>query len=220
MRSSIMSLLRSMESDQDKEQNLKTTLYILRHGPTSWNVEGRIQGNVDIDILPDRIDGYLQKVGAESLPCPDAFVVSGLKRTEQTARAILAYRQWNEGIPVYKDERLNERRWGIFEGVSDREARQRARLDPELRKEFPKIQTEEDVDTAWETYFKAPGGESIPEVAARVLPVLQEITDRFTGKKIIVVLHAGVLISLGLDLNGISECHPSVTDQNGFVLKG
>lgn len=176
-----------------------TTLWTMRHGPTTWNVEKRIQGNVETDIRLDKINEYFEKIGASKLPQPDVIIVTGLSRTEQTAKALIKYRNWID-IPIQKDSRLNERKWGIFEGMLIEEARIRFVSDPEIRKEFPDV-------TNWdEPHFKVSGGESIADVGQRVKPAFLNIAKQFKGKTILTILHAGVLVSLGLEFTKITKC--------------
>lgn len=176
-----------------------TTLWTMRHGPTIWNVEKRIQGNVETDIRPDKIESYFEQIAAKTLPRPDIIIVTGLSRTEQTAKALIKYRNW-ANIPIHKDPRLNERKWGIFEGVLIEEARKRFETDPDIREDFPDV-------TDWdEPDFKVSGGESIAEVGQRVKPAFTDIAKQFEGKNILTILHAGVLVSLGLEFTKITEC--------------
>lgn len=176
-----------------------TTLWTMRHGPTTWNVEKRIQGNVETEIRLDKIEAYFEQIAATNLPQPDIIIVTGLSRTEQTAKALMKYRDWID-IPIHKDPRLNERKWGIFEGVLIDEARKRFETDPEIRKEFPDV-------TDWdEPDFKVSGGESIAEVGQRIKPAFADIAKQFNGKNILTILHAGVLVALGLEFTKITEC--------------
>jgi broad specificity phosphatase PhoE len=186
---------KSTKNTQDK-----TTPHVwaMRHGPTTWNVEKRIQGNVETDIRPDKIEEYLTSINAASIPQPDIIFISELKRTEQTAKALQQYNHWQD-IPLYKDKRLNERKWGIFEGMLIAEAREKFENDPSIRKQFPNVKDWDEPD------FKVEGGESIAEVGARAIPAVREVFATYKDKKILFILHAGVLVSLGLDFTKISR---------------
>ncbi len=192
--------------------NNQTTIWAMRHGPTTWNVEKRIQGNVDTDIIPEKLNAYFQQLGVEILPQPDVIVLSEMKRATQTANALQAYRHWPE-IPLHKDVRLNERGWGILEGIPTSEARQRMLQEPDLRIGFPIPKNLQDVAKLWDTDgYKVKGGESIDEVAQRVKTAFSEIEKRYIGKKILFISHAGVLISLGLDHHMITQF--TITENN------
>ena len=86
--------------------------FLIRHLPTSWNSEGRLQGRVDIPILPpdiktiEDIRSTKKKLTGEVF---DAILTSGLIRTKQTAELY--------GYHNYKVEPLvNELDFGPFEG--------------------------------------------------------------------------------------------------------
>lgn len=177
---------------------------VIRHGRTSWNVEGRNQGNVDTDILPDLIEGYLEDLGARQLDQPDYLLVSKLRRSSQTAQALQTFNGWR-GIPVITDERLNERRWGVAEGEKYDVAYAKALDDPLAHELFPEMQSIADVKRLWDTKdFKITGGESLVEVKRRVMPALIEVSSEHPGAKIFMISHAGVLLSLGLNPHKIS----------------
>jgi broad specificity phosphatase PhoE len=182
-----------------EEEPQRVIIRAFRHGPTPWNTEGRIQGNIQNNIIPGRIEEYLTKIGATELERPDAFVVSKLARTRQTAEALIQLKGWMN-MPILEDALLNEKRWGIFEGLTDAEARPRVIHEPELRQGFSDIHTLDDVARIWEhPDFKVPGGESSGEVRIRMEAGLSKIAHDWAGKNLIMISHAGALISLGLD---------------------
>lgn len=181
----------------------------MRHSPTTWNLNKRIQGNVETDIVEEAIEPYFEKINAEKIPRPDAIIVSALKRTTQTANALIQYRKWPM-IPIHQDVRFNERQWGIFEGVPIAEAWERFQNDPQIRSAFPDAKDWDEKD------FKVEGGESIEEVAERVKPALIDVSKKYEGMKILFVLHAGVLVSLGLDYHKI---HFGMLTANGNLIK-
>ncbi|MBA3723714.1 MAG: histidine phosphatase family protein [Candidatus Levybacteria bacterium] len=182
-----------------------TTVYAMRHGPTTWNLQKRIQGNVETDIVIDEIDSYFDRIHAEALPEPDLVVISDLKRTEQTAKALYRYRNWRN-LVLQKRKKLNERRWGILEGAKIEDAKQQLFDNAAIRLEYPAIQTVEDVGKVWDSdNFVVDGGESIRDVRQRVKVVVNEIVKEYNGKTILFIVHAGVLVSLGLDYQKISR---------------
>ena len=84
-------------------------LYIIRHGETVWNTEGRLQGKEDIELNENGI--RLAKVTAEAMrDIPfDLAITSPLKRARQTAELIVGDRK----IPVIEDERIEEITFGV-----------------------------------------------------------------------------------------------------------
>ena len=151
----------------------RTALLLIRHGPTAWNAEGRIQG---------RSDQPLSSKGAAAvrrwrLP-PEAegadWYVSPLARARQTA-TILGCR--NARI----EPRLAETDWGAWEG--ERLSRLRVRLGDEMR-----------ANEARGLDFRPPGGESPREVQSRLIPFLHHLSER--GRSTVAVTHKGVIRAL------------------------
>jgi len=91
-----------------------TRLIIWRHGRTAWNAEGRIQGQSDVDL--DDTGRQQALVAAEVLAAlrPDAIVASDLARAAQTAAALAGI----VDLPVHHDQRLRERHFGDWQGMS------------------------------------------------------------------------------------------------------
>lgn len=94
-------------------------LYILRHGETVWNTEGRLQGMADIELNENGI--RLAQITGEKLKdvAFDLAISSPLKRAVQTARLVLAGRE----IPVQTDARIEEITFGEWEGLCCRKDR-------------------------------------------------------------------------------------------------
>jgi len=157
-----------------------TRIIAVRHGETAWNVDARIQGQLDIG-LNDTGRWQARRVG-EALVTEEITAVysSDLGRAHQTAQSISAVK----GIPVIADEGLRERSFGIFEGKTFDEIRE-AWPDHahNWRKRIPEWQPPD-------------GGESLLELRARVTRTMQELAARHPGEQIVVVAHGGVLDAL------------------------
>jgi glucosyl-3-phosphoglycerate phosphatase len=98
-----------------------TRLIVWRHGNTDWNATHRVQGQTDV---PLNELGHQQ--AAESAPLlarfrPDAIVASDLRRAADTAAALAAV----TGLPVTYDERLRERYFGQWQGLTMSEVAER-----------------------------------------------------------------------------------------------
>lgn len=142
-----------------------TSLALIRHMPTVWNRDGRLQGRRDTPLdrdaiprwrLPPEFTGY-------------RFLSSPLGRARETAARF--------GVEPLVDGRLTEMSWGEWEGHTLRE----------LRSTFADIDELE----AQGLDFRAPGGESPREVQARVAPLLAEIAA--AGLPTAAVTHKGVI---------------------------
>ena len=91
-----------------------TRLIVWRHGNTDWNAAGRFQGQADV---PLNDLGRQQAVDAAELLVrlrPDVLVTSDLTRSASTAAALAAL----TGLPVRTDERLRERHFGEWQGLT------------------------------------------------------------------------------------------------------
>ena len=89
-------------------------IYLVRHGETDWNNDGRFQGHVNI---PLNEKGKIQAQEAyEKLKAInfDLIYSSDLERAAETARIINAYRE----IPIRYDQRLRERDAGKYSGLT------------------------------------------------------------------------------------------------------
>ena len=157
-----------------------TRLYALRHGETEWNVETRIQGNLNI-CLNDKGHEQAARLGAalakrhQHEPIT-AIYSSDLWRAYDTALAISKA----IGIPVVTDEGLRERGFGFFEGMSYAEIEAK---HPELSARW----------RARDPHFSPEGGESLTQFRDRILTASQAITARHAGEQIAIVAHGGVL---------------------------
>ncbi len=91
-----------------------TRLIVWRHGNTDWNAGHRVQGQTDV---PLNDLGHQQAAEAAELLVkfrPDAIVASDLRRAADTAAALAAL----TGLSVTHDERLRERYFGAWQGLT------------------------------------------------------------------------------------------------------
>ena len=149
---------------------MATTIVLVRHGETDWNLERRFQGHAD---RPLNDTGHAQAAAlAESLSGEhlDAVYTSPLQRASQTA-AIVAARL---GLAARPLEALREIHVGDWEGLTVDDVKER----------YP-----EHVATDWRSGW--PGGETYDELSARVLPALVSLADDHPGERVLAVTHAG-----------------------------
>jgi probable phosphoglycerate mutase len=146
-----------------------TPLFLVRHGPTAWNEDGRIQGHADIELSPNG----RREVASWQVPPAWAtarWLVSPLRRAQQTA-ALLTDR------PVAIDSRLIEMNWGAWEGQ---------RL-ADLRTASPAAMA---ANEAQGLDFRPSGGESPREVAVRIQEMFAALAD---APPVVAVTHKGVM---------------------------
>ena len=106
----------------------RTQLIIVRHGETQWNIANIRQGHLDselTDIGIAQAKALAQRLLRERF---SALYSSDLSRAHDTARAVAGH----TGHRITVDPRLQERRFGIFEGLlaSDSAPRSRRRAGP------------------------------------------------------------------------------------------
>ena len=149
-----------------------TTIVLIRHGETDWNIVGRYQGQADPPLNANGIKQaqILSKELQQS--SIDLIYTSPLIRTKKTAEIIS--NQLN--IQLIDEARLME----IHQG--DWQTRLRSEIEdlyPELFAAWEK--------TPWEV--SPPGGENLQQVQFRVNNAVDDIVKREPGKKIGLVTH-------------------------------
>lgn len=156
-----------------------TRLVAIRHGETDWNVDTRIQGQIDIGLNANgrwQAQRLGQAMADERI---DAVYSSDLGRALETAHALAR----EAGVPVQPQTALRERAFGIFEGLTFAEIEQR----------FP------DEARRWrqrDAGFGPQGGETLSEFYARAVAAVADLAARHRGQHIAVVTHGGVLDAL------------------------
>ncbi|MCZ4281149.1 histidine phosphatase family protein [Kiloniella laminariae] len=148
-------------------------ILVLRHGPTHWNSEKRLQGRSDIVLSPTGRD----LVSSWRLPADwltANWLVSPLKRAQETAELLGQQK-------IITDPLLIEMSWGDWEGK---------RL-PDLRAD-PDSQIFEQEQRGLD--LLPPGGESPRQVQNRLKPLLQRLASQ--NNPHVCVAHKGVLRAL------------------------
>jgi probable phosphoglycerate mutase len=98
-----------------------TRLILYRHGRTAWNVTGRVQGQLDVDLDEVGVDQITLAAPRIAAFEPDLIVSSDLRRASRTGAALAAL---TGGVMTY-DERLRERFYGPWQGLEHAEIEQR-----------------------------------------------------------------------------------------------
>lgn len=157
-----------------------TTLYVVRHGETDWNVAGRLQGQTDIPLndigrAQARGNGMRLRRRLADIALLD-FVASPLSRAYETMQLL----RDGLGLPrdgFATDDRLKEISYGVCEG----------RTWPQL----PPIDSN-GVARATDPYnWRPDGGESYADLTARTKQWLDGIT-----RDTVVVTHGGITRTL------------------------
>lgn len=157
-----------------------TRLIAVRHGETAWNVDTRVQGQLDIglnEVGRRQSVRLAQALVDEQL---EALYASDLGRARDTALAVASL----TGLPLQLDPRLRERAFGRFEGMTYAEIEQRF---PDASRRW----RQRDPDFAPEG-----GGEALAAFQARAVAAVAAIARRHRGRHVAVITHGGVLDAL------------------------
>ncbi|MFO1273000.1 MAG: histidine phosphatase family protein [Rubrivivax sp.] len=153
-----------------------TRVVVVRHGETDWNVEQRVQGQLDVPLnangrrQAERLAAALADEGLAALYSSD------LSRAADTAAAVAR----RAGLPVQHAPGLRERGFGHLEGMTWREIEQR---HPEAALRWRRR------DPA----FGPGGGEVLADFYARCVAAAAALAARHAGQTIALVAHGGVL---------------------------
>lgn len=163
-------------------------IYIVRHGETVWNAEGRIQGHTDVE-LTERGKEQARATGRRLSTVQFGVAYSSdMSRARETALIILGERE----IPLHSVPELREYNKGVFEGLTPEEYRQR----------YPELYEASLVN---DPDFAPPGGETIRQCQARLSGFVSMLRDKHSDDDVLLVGHGGSLRSgivalLGLPL--------------------
>jgi 2,3-bisphosphoglycerate-dependent phosphoglycerate mutase len=169
-------------------------LVLVRHGQSEWNLKNLFTGWRDVDLTENGISEARaagHRLKAQGLHFDVAFT-SALVRAQRSLDLMLE-EMGQKNIAVLKDQALNERDYGDLSGLNKDEAR--------------KKWGEEQVHVWRRSYDVAPpGGESLKDTAARVLPYyIQEILPRvLRGDNVLVSAHGNSLRALIMVLEHLS----------------
>lgn len=168
-------------------------LILLRHGQSQWNLENRFTGWVDVPLSPkgeEEARAAGEKLRGRTI---DKLYTSTLQRAIRTADLALE----TAGLTVADVERdaaLNERMYGDLQGLNKAEA----------AKQFGDEQVH-----IWRRSFDVPppGGESLKDTAARVLPYWEAriLPDLRAGKSVLIAAHGNSLRALVMHLDGLTR---------------
>jgi alpha-ribazole phosphatase len=151
---------------------MSLTLDLLRHGETTQG--GGFRGSLD-DALTEHGWAQMRRAIAAAGPW-DALVSSPLQRCAAFALELAEQRQ----LPLLLEPDLRELHFGAWEGLSAAEIMQ---LDAEALGRF------------WADPYAhcAPAGEAMADFESRVLTAVERLHRRYTGQRLLLVTHGGVM---------------------------
>ncbi len=180
-------------------------LWLVRHGESLGNLAdasahasgaGRLELDVrDPDVeLSDTGRSQAHALGRHlaGLPAderPTVVVSSPFARARSTAEIAVG----PLGLPVRLDERLRERDFGAFDGMTGAGIREQYPEEARRRELLGKF------------YYRPPGGESWADVALRVRNLMATEGPPWTGERVLVVAHQAVIMVFRYVLEGLDE---------------
>lgn len=171
---------------------MRTTIYLVRHGETDWNMQGRWQGHADIPLNAvgrEQSRRLAERFCAQG-PHLHALYSSDLQRAWETAAALAEH----VGIAARALPELREIDVGSWSGLTSTEVRA---SDPET---YERIQSGEDLARG--------GGERFLDLYARVTASIERLAVAHHGETIAVISHGGpvraMLLHAARDKRGVN----------------
>lgn len=187
---------------------MTSTLILVRHGQSQWNLEDRFTGWTDVPLSEQGIR-EAQEAGAKLKGYQfDYAFTSALTRAQETLRIILEV-IGQPNVPTERDQALNERHYGDLQGLNK----------AETAKKFGAEQVH-----IWRRSYdvQPPNGESLKDTRARVMPYYHaHIEPRvLKGETILIAAHGNSLRALVMFLDNISEQEiPNLNIPTGVPLR-
>lgn len=196
-----------------------STLILLRHGQSVWNLEARFTGWTDVGLTDRGIVEAIRagRAMAEAGVLPDICHTSVLARSIRTAELALEAcgRQW---LPVRRHWRLNERHYGALQGHTHAEMAaihgadqvQTWRRSYDVRP--PALSIDDERHPIHDPRYARlhpdalPAAECLADVVSRMLPYFHDvIAEDLSHGIVLVVAHGNSLRALVKYLEGISD---------------
>ena len=155
---------------------MTTEFVVVRHGETDANLNGILQGQSDVPLNElglRQAEAVAERLQHEHF---DHIFSSDLSRAMVTAQTIARF----HSLPVVGLRALREWNLGVLQGGRWADL---AEKYPEVDRAFREGSTE----------VKVPGGESISDLHQRVADCLDELADRYEGKRLLLISHGGAI---------------------------
>lgn len=171
----------------------------LRHGETDWNVQGRMQGQIqDVPLNANGIAQARQVADLLAGEQIDLVVSSTLDRAVMTSQIIAE----KTGAPVLHDPRLIERSFGMGEGLTY----------DQLMLQDPDTFFTEDGRADWISDTRQPkGSETREAVGQRALAAVEDLIKTHQDKKLLLVTHGAWMRAFTFLVTGRDQIFPNTT---------
>ena len=198
-----------------------STLWIVRHGQSAGNVArdaAEANASLRIELTGRDVDVPLSSLGEEQARAlgewfraghedgrPEVLLASPYRRAVQTAQFFRDSGGCDADEAVCIDERLREKEFGIFDGLTTAGIRQILPEQAEFRRLLGKF------------YHRPPGGESWADVILRLRSVLDMISLHHSGQRVMIVAHQVVVLCLRYIIENMDEQGILDIDHGGDV---
>lgn len=204
-------------------QHWPERLYLVRHGQSDGNVArdaAHEAGLTNIDLDLRDVDVPLSGLGHRQARAvghwfaslgedekPQVILSSPYVRARQTAQAICDAGGLSGGAkPTILDERLREREFGVFDGLTTLGIREKFPEEAAHRAKMGKF------------YHRPPGGESWADVILRLRSMLNTINLHYADRRVLVVCHQVVVLCMRYILEELTEGQILEIDKKADVL--
>ncbi|HXQ20459.1 MAG TPA: histidine phosphatase family protein [Candidatus Acidoferrales bacterium] len=188
--------MQAVEMSRDETHN-GARLILVRHGESEGNRDRTFTQSPEVPLTPngrEQVRATAERIAASYAPA--RIVASPYTRARQTAEIIGALL----ALPVELEAAFREQSFGVFAGQPyDTVLRDAAYHD----------------GPRWQ--WRPPGGESLMDVSARVVPAFERLAGAAAGQDVVVVSHGGVMLALCAHVTG-SWDGLSVTPNAGVVV--
>jgi broad specificity phosphatase PhoE len=193
---------------------------VVRHGESAGNVAlaaAEAEGLERLDLSHRDVDVPLSELGERQAAAlgewiaeqpegqrPTVLWTSPYVRAQQTAE--IAMRAAGLDLPRVVDERLREREFGAWDGLTRRGITAQFPEESQRRTALGKF------------YHRPPGGESWTDVLQRLRAVIDDIRTDAQGERVMVVAHQVVVLLTRYVLEGMDERAVLDLDAQGEVI--
>jgi broad specificity phosphatase PhoE len=200
-----------------------TILWIVRHGESAGNVAReaalaarRLSTGIDIrDVdVPLSARGERQAAALghwfKAQPAdqqPTMLLSSPYERAHRTAMILVSTAGFDH-VPVYIDERLREKEFGVLDGLTGDGIMARQPEQATLRRFLGKF------------YHRPPGGESWTDVILRLRTLMDTVSHEYPGERLLIVAHSVVVLCFRYILEHLTETELLALDHGEEVANG
>ncbi|MEA1072761.1 histidine phosphatase family protein [Sphingomonas sp. LY160] len=204
-------------------QHWPERMWLVRHGQSQGNVArdaAHEAGHLVIDLDLRDVDVPLSELGHQQAEAagrwfaalpedekPEILLSSPYVRAIQTAERICKAGGLAGGAkPTILDERLREREFGVFDGLTTLGIRDKYPDEAAHRNKMGKF------------YHRPPGGESWADVILRLRSMMNTINLHYADKRVLVVAHQVVVLCMRYVLEELTEQQILNIDKQAEIL--